>query len=261
MESFLTERLALVLLSAYYTSMSNVPQLANDAPIVRRKLYQEIVDRIEAMIHSGQYAVGDALPSEREIMEAFGVGRTSVREALFALQRMGLVTISSGERARVSAPTPKALVSDLHGAARYLLAQPEGVRQFQQARALFEMALARYAAENAKAQDIAAMRAALAANKRAIGNDARFEQTDVAFHYVLAQVTRNPIFTALHAAMASWLLEQRQTSIRAKGADRAAYRAHARILEAIADHDADAAEKAMRAHLAQVEKFYWQVRS
>jgi GntR family transcriptional regulator, sialic acid-inducible nan operon repressor len=231
------------------------------APIVRRKLYNEIADRIEAMIHDGQYAVGDSLPSEREIMETFGVGRTSVREALFALQRMGLLTINSGERARVTAPTPKALVSELHGAARYLLAQPEGVRQFQQARTLFEVALARFAAEHAKPKDVAALRAALEANQRAIGNDARFEATDVAFHYVLAEVPHNPIFTALHAAMASWLLEQRQTSIRVKGADRAAYRAHARIFDAIAAHDVDAAEAAMRAHLAQVEKFYWQIRS
>jgi len=241
--------------------MSNDLALRAHAPIVRRKLYEEIVERIERMIHDGQYAVGDALPSERDIMEAFGVGRTSVREALFALQRMGLVSISSGERARVTAPTPHALVSELHGAARYLLAQPEGVRQFQQARVLFEMALARYAADHAGAQDIEAMQAALDANHRAVGNDARFEQTDIAFHYVLAEVPRNPIFTALHKAMASWLLEQRQTSIRAKGADRAAYRAHARIFKAIASRDADAAESAMRAHLAQVEKFYWEVKS
>jgi GntR family transcriptional regulator, sialic acid-inducible nan operon repressor len=241
--------------------MSNQVALPKHAPIVRRKLYQEIVDRIEAMIHDGQYAIGDTLPSERELMESFGVGRTSVREALFALQRMGLVNISSGERARITAPTPKALVSELQGAARYLLAQPEGVRQFQQARAMFELALVRYAAAHAKHEDIEAMRAALEANKLAIGNDTRFQQTDVAFHYVLAEVPRNPIFTALHAAMASWLLEQRETSIRAKGADRAAYRAHARIFAAVVAHDVDGAEAAMRAHLSQVEKFYWQVRS
>ena len=241
--------------------MSNALALPKQAPIIRRKLYEEIVDRIEAMIHDGVYAVGDTLPSEREIMETFGVGRTSVREALFALQRMGLVTISSGERARITAPTPKALVSELHGAARYLLAQPEGVRQFQQARLLFEVALGRHAATNANAGEIDAMRAALDANRRAIGDNVRFQQTDVAFHYLLAGIPRNPIFTALHAAMASWLLEQRQTSMRAKGADRAAYRAHARILDAVAARDVDAAETAMRAHLGQVEKFYWQVRN
>ena len=102
---------------------------------------------------------------------------------------------------------------------------------------------------------------ALDANHKSIGDDVRFQQTDVAFHFMLAQVPHNPIFTALHAAMASWLLEQRETSIRAKGSDRAAYRAHARVFEAIAARDIDAAEAAMRAHLAQVEKFYWQVKA
>jgi hypothetical protein len=68
------------------------------------------------MIREGRYAPGDQLPAEREIMEELGVGRSAVREAMLALQRMGLVTVSSGERARVTLPTAKVLVSELSGA-------------------------------------------------------------------------------------------------------------------------------------------------
>ena len=71
----------------------------------RRKRSHEVVELIEAAIASGEYAVGDRLPSEKELAERFGVGRPSVREALFMLQQQGLVDITSGARARVTAPS------------------------------------------------------------------------------------------------------------------------------------------------------------
>jgi len=229
-------------------------------PIRRRRLYEDIVVRLETAIVQGQVAPGDQLPSERELMETYGVGRTSVREALFALQRMGLVSISSGERTRVTQPTPEALVNDLSGAARHLLAKPGGVKHFQQARLFFEVSLARHAAEHATPEDVAELAVALEANRQAIGQSEVFERTDVAFHYVIARISRNPIFTALHAAIAEWLMEQRTTSILAAGADRAAYRAHAKIHAAILRREPDAAAAAMRSHLEQVNRYYWAVK-
>src|ERR1700704_6421236 len=152
-------------------------------PIRRRKLYEEVVARIEGMIHEGRYSSGDQLPSERELMEELGVGRSAVREAMLSLQRMGLVTVSSGERARVTTPSATVLVRELSGAARLLLAQQGGIGRFQEARALFEIGLARLAAEKATPEDLAMLREALEANRLAIGNRSRFMQTDVAFHY------------------------------------------------------------------------------
>ncbi len=65
-----------------------------------KKLYEQVADHIAEAIRTKQYAPGDQLPSERELMERLGVGRSAVREALFALQRMGLVEVRSGTRAR-----------------------------------------------------------------------------------------------------------------------------------------------------------------
>ena len=229
-------------------------------PIRRRKLYEDVALRIEEMIREGRYAPGDQLPAEREIMEELGVGRSAVREAMLSLQRMGLVTVSSGERARVTAPTAKVLVSELSGAARLLLAQEGGMRRFQEARALFEIGLARAAAERANEADLARLRAALEANRAAIGNHAQFMRTDVAFHYEIAQIPRNAIFTSLYNAVVEWLTEQRETSGRATGAGEAAYAAHKRIYQAIAAHDPAAAEVAMEGHLEAVVKLYWKMR-
>lgn len=230
-------------------------------PIRRRKIYEDVVVRIEGMIHAGRYAPGDQLPSERDIMEELGVGRSAVREAMLALQKMGLVTLRSGERARVTTPTAEVLVDELAGAARLLLAQQGGIERFQEARALFEVGLARLAAERADADDIARLAAALEANRLAIGNETEFMRTDVAFHYVIAAIPRNAIFTSLHDAVVGWLTEQRETSLRAPTSGEAAYAAHDRIFRAIAARDPAAAQRAMQVHLDEIVKLYWQVKN
>ena len=225
--------------------------------IKRRRLYEDVASGLEQMIRDANFAPGDQLPSERDLMVRFGVGRPAVREALFHLQKMGVIEVRSGERARVTRPTPKVVVDSLAGAARHLLAEPDGVRQFQNARAFFEIGLARYAAEHASAQDLQEFAAALDANRQSIGDIARFERTDMAFHYVLAVIPRNPIFTALHSAIAEWLIEQRRITLSYPGQNEVAYRAHADIYEAIAARDPDRSERVIRSHLDQVSDMYW----
>ncbi|WP_059413722.1 transcriptional regulator NanR [Cupriavidus basilensis] len=226
-------------------------------PIRRKKLYEEVASRLESMMLSGVLRPGDTLPPERELMDTFEVGRSSIREALFALQKMGLVVIRNGERAYVTRPSADALVGELSGAVRHLLSTAEGVRDFQQARTMHEISLVRYAAQHASADDIAALGQALEANRHALGNAAEFTRTDVEFHLAIARIPNNPIFLALHTAMARWLEEQRATSLQSAGAEQAAFRAHERIHAAIAAHQPDAAETAMLEHLREVESHYW----
>lgn len=229
------------------------------AAIKRRKLYEEVADDLERLIQDGQYAPSDFLPSERDLMRQYGVGRPAVREALFHLRKMGLVQIRSGERARVTRPTPEFVIGALSGTARHMLAAPGGVHDFQNARIFFETGLARYAARFATDEDIAEFKAALDRNEAAIGDLKRFRDTDVAFHYVLAVIPGNPIFTAIHAALADWLTEQRQTTL-APAKDAAVYQtvfeAHRAIYEAVAVRDPDRAEEAMRNHLEYVAQRY-----
>lgn len=226
-------------------------------PLKRRRLFEEVIDHLEAAISSNEFKPGDQLPSERELMVHFGVGRPSIREALFALRRMGLISMKAGERARVATPTPASLVNELSGVARHLLAAPGGMRSFQQARMLFEMALAQHAARHATDEDIEAIGAALRANKAAASDPESFQRTDVEFHFLIAQIARNPIITALHAGLAEWLAEQRAVTSRVKGAQKIAIAAHSRIVDAIVKRDPVAAGEAMREHLEQVEKYYW----
>jgi GntR family transcriptional repressor for pyruvate dehydrogenase complex len=224
----------------------------------KRRLSEDVAEHLEEMIRDGTFVEADRLPSERELMRHFGVGRPSVREALLHLHRMGLVEVGSGERARVTRPTPQSVIDALSGPARHMIAAPGGVQNFQNARIFFETALARHAAEHATDEDIARLKEALEANRRSIGDLERFQRTDVDFHYVIALTARNPIFTAIHAALAGWLLEQRRTTL-AHGEDARAYAAHRAIFEAIAARDPDRAERAMREHLEYVARRYTEI--
>ena len=227
----------------------------------RSRLFEQVAEILEQRIRDGEYPVGSELPSERELMKDFGCGRTAIREALFHLQRMGLADLKSGARARVAVPSPGAVMSSLAGSARYLLSAPEGIRHFQDARLLFESGLVRDAARLASDQDIARLRQALDANYEAIGDLHRFEDTDVAFHYAIAVVPDNPIYTSLHAAILEWLVDQRHVTLSYPGQNRVAFDAHAAIFAAIAARDPDGAAAQMQQHLEQVTELYWQVRS
>jgi DNA-binding FadR family transcriptional regulator len=226
-------------------------------PIRRRKLSEDLAEQLKAMMISGKLKPGETLPSERELMSTFGVGRSSVREALFSLQRMGLLVIRNGEPAYVTKPSVKALVEELSGAVAHILSDEDGARELQQARTLYEILLVRYAAQNASDEDIARLKAALEENRQAIGRRVDFAKTDVAFHQVLAEIPNNSIFTSLQAALAVWLAEQRSVSLIVPQAEQTAYEAHEEIYNAVASHDPDLAEAAMRRHLEKVGEFYW----
>ncbi len=224
----------------------------------QRKLSDEVAEHLERLIRTGELAEADRLPSERELMRQFGVGRPSIREALLHLSKMGLVEVRSGERARITRPTPQFVIDALAVPARHMMSAPGGVQNFQNARLFFEIGLVRNAAATATEEDIARLREALEANRESIGDIRRFEQTDVDFHYELALMARNPIFTAIHAALADWLHEQRRTTLSAgeDEATHAAYDAHRLIFEAVEARDQDRAERAMRDHLEYVARRY-----
>ncbi len=223
--------------------------------VKRRRLYEEVADRLERQIQDGDYSPTDQLPSERELMRHFGVGRPAIREALFHLGRMGLIEVRSGERARVTRPTPQVVIEALAGTARHMLSSPGGVRDFQAARLFLEVGLARHAARHATEDDLAKLEAKLEQNRELIGDLKRFQRTDVEFHYVIALVSRNPIFAAIHDALAEWLLEQRRTTL-APGQYEIVYEAHRKIFEAVVSRDPDRAEAAMREHLEYVARRY-----
>jgi DNA-binding FadR family transcriptional regulator len=231
----------------------------SDSPKSDRRIYQDIALKLAKKINSGEFVDGSLLPSERELVEMFAASRTSVREALLSLQSSGLISMRQRARARVTQLNNPAFFNQLSGAAQSLLARPNGMADFQEARVLFECGLVRYAARHASPKEIDRLGVALAKNKKTISNPALFAKSDMEFHSILAEIPRNPIFAALNVALSEWLMAQRTVSIRApiRGVARFAYQGHEAIYKAIADHDVEAADQAMAGHLKTVSEAYW----
>jgi GntR family transcriptional repressor for pyruvate dehydrogenase complex len=222
----------------------------------RRKRSDDVAEEIERLIRSGAFRIGDRLPSEADLSRQLGVGRPSVREALFMLQHRGLVDTSNGARAKVMAPTADFLVGRMSDVVMSLHNLPEGQMHLEQTRLIFESGLAWLAAQNAAPEDIARMNAALAANVAAVGDTPEFVRTDVAFHYEIARTARNPIFEAFHRVLVEWLIDQRTTTINLPDADRLSARDHAAVFEAIAAGDPARAYHEMASHLRLISRLY-----
>lgn len=228
--------------------------------IKRPRLFEMLVERLRADIASGVHPPGEHLPSERALMARFGVGRSAVREALFALQRSGQIRIRSGERALVLEPDAPQLTSEMAAALRRMIGDDAGMRHFQDVRLAVEGAFARRAALLATSEELAGIRAALEANKSAAGNAELLHRSDLDFHLAVARVGGNPLIDAMNDAVHQLLVEQRRTSIAIPEAAELATRWHERIYQAIAARNPDAALAAMEGHLRMVQDFYWRVR-
>jgi DNA-binding FadR family transcriptional regulator len=225
--------------------------------VSRQKLGDQVLERLLARVGSGEFAAGSYLPSERDLMEEFGVGRPSVREALQALELMGFLTIVHGEGARVLPMTAHTIISQISRSVLLLLSNSDELLKYlKEARVLFEAAMVRLAAERATPEEIETLRAALARHRDSIADSEKFLETDMAFHNQIAAITGNPIYLAISQAMLGWLREFHLDVVQTPGAEKLTYAEHARLFKLIAAGDAAAAEKLVTTHIRRASKKY-----
>lgn len=227
-------------------------------PISRRKLYHEVVDRLLSRIQSGEFKVGDRLPSERQLMDEFGVGRPAVREALMAIETMGIIEITHGERARVIEPTSKSIINQVADVGHHLLAgSPASLEYLKEARMFFEVGMVRLAAEKATPDDIARLQAILDEQELVVADQRQlFPKKDMAFHRAIAEISGNPIYAAVSQAVYEWLERFHQALVLTPGAEHVTIAEHKEIVEQIARHDVEGAAKAVTAHLTRANRLY-----
>lgn len=212
-----------------------------EAPIAKRKLSDHVLDRLKAMITSGEYAPGEALPSERELMVRYGVGRPAIREAMQTLATQGLITIKHGERARVRPLSAKAAVGQLDLVAQLMLsASPNMVENLKEARRFFERGMVREAAVKADAADLEQLEGLVAQQQDALDDGEAFVALDRQFHGKLAAISRNAIFDAVAEAMLGWLHLELDAAARGK-----LVAEYGQIVERLRARDADGAEAAL----------------
>ena len=228
-----------------------------DERIARRKLSDAVFDRLSSLIIEGELAAGDPLPSERALMDRFGVGRPAIREAMQALSGLGLIQINHGERARVRALDPDTLLRQIDLPARLLLsASPDNLGHLKEARLLLERGTVRAAASAATPDTAARLRALIDAQRASLDDLPAFIGRDIAFHVAIATIGGNPILVATSRAMLGWLRQYRVELLHWSGQEGVTVAEHREIAGAIAARDPDAAEAAMTRHLERSSALY-----
>ena len=225
--------------------------------ITRRKLSDEVLERLLRLISEGNLMPGDAMPSERELMERFGVGRPAIREAMQSLANMGLVSISHGERAKVQELTAQSIIRQVDLSAHIMLQRSsDSLEHLKAARLFFERGMVREAAAKAKPEDVARLRVIVDEQRSLLGQTDAFIAADMRLHTQIAAISGNPIFVSISEAMLGWLKAYHTELLLWSGKETYTLAEHAVIIDAIEASDADAAEAAMVKHLQRSSGLY-----
>lgn len=230
--------------------------MSRDESIPRRKLADQVVDRLVAELRSGELAPGDRMPSERNLMERYGVGRPAIREAMQTLESMGLIAIRHGERARVKSVSAASMMEQIDLTARHLLStSQQTLDHLKEARLLFELDMVRIAAQRAGPADIKRLREAIDAQRGNL-DTAHFVEADIAFHGALAAVSGNPIYAAVSNAMLHWIMEYHFDLVHVAGLEQLTLDEHIAVIDKVEAGDAEGAVEAMANHLNRANSLY-----
>jgi GntR family transcriptional regulator, sialic acid-inducible nan operon repressor len=231
--------------------------MENEAPIIRRKLSQEVFDRLLQRITDGDCPAGSMLPPERTLMDVFKVGRPAVREALQDLQRLGLVSITHGGGARVTEPTAQTVLSQIAVTVHHVLSNSQqNLMHLKETRTFFEIGMARIAAARATPDDIRALEACIARMDETAHDFALFMKHDIAFHRRIAEITGNPIYVATSEALLTWLSKFHIGELRKVGREARTLDEHRHIVDRIAALDVEGAAAAMQVHQTRAADSY-----
>ncbi len=215
--------------------------------VERRCLKDQIVEQLVSMIMSGKLKQGDKLPPEHVLMEQFGVGRGSLREAIGALSLMGVLTVRPWHGTHV-AYSPDGFLTEPLSSSLMMFGRDK-IHELVEARTVLEEAIAGLAAQRATEEDIAEMayhQAQLKARKKP---GQKSIQADLSFHAALAKASHNVILmrfvSELRSLMRSWMEQKMSVT---GGYDQVREQ-HDEILSAIEAHDVERARSALRNHL------------
>ncbi|HWY23043.1 MAG TPA: FadR/GntR family transcriptional regulator [Candidatus Acidoferrum sp.] len=216
------------------------------------RLYEQIVQQIEASVLDGTLKPGDQLPAERELAQRLGVSRTAVREAVKALREKGLVEAYSGRGTFVTDGTSQAARQSFDLMVK--IGQQEGSPHLAELRLILEPGIAALAADRVKDEDLAAMREAVAVMERSQKDPEAYIEADLDFHLALAEAVANPLILSLIDSIVGLLRQQRIKIFNVEGGPQRGQVHHKRILEGVERRDPEMARAAMRAHLEQVRQ-------
>jgi GntR family transcriptional regulator, transcriptional repressor for pyruvate dehydrogenase complex len=216
----------------------------------RTKVFEAVADQIQRWVFE-DLKPGDTLPPERELVRMFGVSRSSVRDAIRKLELLGLVEPRQGSRTVVREPSAEAISAPL---TNVLLQKRKVIAELLDFRKMLEPPLAYRAAQHVSAKQISHMEEILERQQSKVDSGAIAVAEDSEFHYCIATAAENSVVLKILDVLMDLLRKTRERSLQTEGRQGKSLAGHRRILAALKQGDAKAAEAAMRQHLSEIEK-------
>lgn len=220
------------------------------------KASQQIVSQIRALIFEGKLARGDKLPPESALLEQFHVSKQTLKEGLRALEYMGLLDIRKGV-------TGGAFVVEVDTEvirevlANFLYFKNLTIRNLSEVRKIVEPYAASMAAQNISEEDLRALRDLIESSRQQQSGDlysSEMAKTDLEFHRVIANSTRNPILVLMVDFVETVMADLKKIVKPGVPFSAAVLKAHEKIYDAISKRDSQRAASEMREHVLEVEE-------
>ena len=194
---------------------------------------------------------GDRLPPERELAQQLGVSRASVREAMRLLDIKGLVMVRPGAGTFITDDSVEAIVQAFSS----LLSNGAGAAgDVFEMRLLLEPHVVSLATQRATGDDVHRMERILESQQDDIAGGGSGVEFDTAFHYAIAEATKNTALVAVTQTISDILSRSREGSLLSPARSRLSLESHMQILAAIQRPDPAEAEEAMRTHIADIDR-------
>jgi len=218
-------------------------------PVKQLKLSDAVAAQLESLVRSGHFGAEGKFPAERELAEQFGVGRSSMREAISKLETLGIISRAHGVgtfAVDVSEQSQKSISLLSAGSVTAL--------ELFEIRYALEPAGAEMSAERRTTKDIHELKAIL---KKATDPDLspkEFVKLDFEFHNFIAISTKNRLFQQLYQQLSPHHSIYSEKVISFENRRERAHAGHVKILEAIEEQDGTRAKKEAFAHLRFAER-------
>jgi GntR family transcriptional repressor for pyruvate dehydrogenase complex len=230
----------------------------NLTPIARTTLTADIFRELVSHVISGAWKPGEKIPPERLLGEKLGVGRASLREALKALEIIGMIETRVGDGTYVcdrseflSRPLLWAITSS----------SESEIHELVEARTSLETQLSELAAERATSEDLRQIGIYLDQMERNVADNEAFRQADIAFHLAIAEAAHNRIFVNALLLIRNLLQQWIGSTLQVEGVAEKALHQHRAIFVAIAKKNPSAARTAMQQHLADMARLFEETKS
>lgn len=227
--------------------LENFTEIRTESPI------DKIIKQIRSLITSGQLKPGDRLPSERKLAEKLSVSRSHLRDSIRKLEFYGILKTlpqSGTVVAGMGLVALESLITDV------LKIEKSDFTSLVETRVILEISAAKLAAERRTDEDISEIKKALIAYEIKIKEGNNAVEEDLMFHLKIAEASKNAVLKSLMLIITPDIVHNFiQKKVCDEKTEFKALKEHQKILDHIIKGNGNAASKAMKAHLKDVEAF------